>query len=459
MLERVSLTAAYADRYPDQLSGGERQRVAIARALVSRPDVLVCDEVTSALDVLVQAAIVELLAELQRDLGLSMLFVTHNLPLVRSVAQRVAVMADGRIVEVGPTETVLTTPEQEYTKQLLADTPQIESRRPPASGGAVTPTPDFDVYPDGPAVTTARQLRPLGRGRGPTVCRPASTTSGCATTVRVTSACTRSPRSRRSSSSPPRPTTRPVGRAVSTTATLDVVWSVDGHRSCYHPGWLRAHSYDGAPADTGDERTVWDASTPGVPPTFDGPAVLADDEALLEWLVALRAFGVSRLRDVPPEPDVVGSVAARVGIVRETNFGVLWDVRSEPDPITNANTPLVAAAARRPRHTRIPARPAVPPLHRELCGRRPGRVPRRVPRRRDPARRAPGGLRGADLGAVAVGQPLEGQRLPLGVDTDRRRSVGARSSRCGSGTGCAPRSPLRSNGSKRPTSPTGGCSS
>jgi len=126
MLERVSLTAAYADRYPDQLSGGERQRVAIARALVSRPDVLVCDEVTSALDVLVQAAIVELLADLQRDLGLSMLFVTHNLPLVRSIAHRVAVMSEGRVVEVGATERVLVVPEQEYTKRLLADTPQIE---------------------------------------------------------------------------------------------------------------------------------------------------------------------------------------------------------------------------------------------------------------------------------------------------------------------------------------------
>jgi oligopeptide/dipeptide ABC transporter ATP-binding protein len=136
MLEMVSLTAAYAERYPDQLSGGERQRVAIARALVSRPDVLVCDEVTSALDVLVQAAIVELLADLQRDLGLSMLFVTHNLPLVRSVAHRVAVMADGRIVEVGDTQTVLSTPEQEYTKRLLADTPQIEA---PDAGQVMLP--------------------------------------------------------------------------------------------------------------------------------------------------------------------------------------------------------------------------------------------------------------------------------------------------------------------------------
>ena len=127
MLERVSLTAAYAGRYPDQLSGGERQRVAIARALVSRPSVLVCDEVTSALDVLVQAAVVELLVGLQKDLGLSMLFVTHNLPLVRSLAQHVAVLSAGRVVEFGPTETVLTDPQEEYTRRLLADTPSIST--------------------------------------------------------------------------------------------------------------------------------------------------------------------------------------------------------------------------------------------------------------------------------------------------------------------------------------------
>ena len=131
MLERVALTAAYANSYPNQLSGGERQRVAIARALVSRPDVLVCDEVTSALDVLVQAAIVELLGGLRRDLGLSMLFVTHNLPLVRSIADSVVVMNGGRIVEQGLCEDVIGNPQQEYTARLIADTPSIEQSHPP----------------------------------------------------------------------------------------------------------------------------------------------------------------------------------------------------------------------------------------------------------------------------------------------------------------------------------------
>jgi len=127
MLERVSLTASYAARYPDQLSGGERQRVAIARALVCDPAVLVCDEVTSALDVSVQAAIVELLGNLQRDLGLSMLFITHNLPLVRSIAQRVAVLHEGVIAEMGDAAQVLGTPGQPYTRQLISDTPSLET--------------------------------------------------------------------------------------------------------------------------------------------------------------------------------------------------------------------------------------------------------------------------------------------------------------------------------------------
>ena len=127
MLEQVSLSASYARRYPDQCSGGERQRVAIARALISKPSILICDEITSALDVSVQAAIVELLGELQRNLGLSMVFVTHNLPLVRSIAQKVAVLADGAIVEYGETAAMLANPQQEYTKHLISDTPSLET--------------------------------------------------------------------------------------------------------------------------------------------------------------------------------------------------------------------------------------------------------------------------------------------------------------------------------------------
>jgi peptide/nickel transport system ATP-binding protein len=94
--------------------------------LISKPSILICDEVTSALDVSVQAAIVELLGSLQRDLGLSMVFVTHNLPLVRSIAQKVAVLAGGHIVEFGGTSAVLANPQEEYTQELIANTPSLE---------------------------------------------------------------------------------------------------------------------------------------------------------------------------------------------------------------------------------------------------------------------------------------------------------------------------------------------
>ena len=126
-LERVALSSGLIDRYPDQLSGGERQRVAVARALAAEPQVLVCDEITSALDVSVQAALVELLAELQRSMNLGLLFITHNLALIRTIADRVAVMSAGRIVESDAAESVFVSPKADYTRELLANTPSLDA--------------------------------------------------------------------------------------------------------------------------------------------------------------------------------------------------------------------------------------------------------------------------------------------------------------------------------------------
>jgi peptide/nickel transport system ATP-binding protein len=127
VLERVSLPSGMESAYPDELSGGERQRVAIARALACKPKILICDEITSALDASVQAAIIRLLEGLQQRDRLSILFVTHNLALVRTIASQVMVLNNGSIVETGPTERVLLRPSHAYTKELIADTPTFES--------------------------------------------------------------------------------------------------------------------------------------------------------------------------------------------------------------------------------------------------------------------------------------------------------------------------------------------
>jgi peptide/nickel transport system ATP-binding protein len=130
LLERVRLPARFAERYPAQLSGGERQRVAIARALAAHPDLLVCDEVTSALDVSVQAAVLEVLAELRDELGVAMLFITHDLGVVSVVADRIIVLERGRICEAGPTEQLLRAPEHPYTRRLVEAAPTLTAQSP-----------------------------------------------------------------------------------------------------------------------------------------------------------------------------------------------------------------------------------------------------------------------------------------------------------------------------------------
>jgi peptide/nickel transport system ATP-binding protein len=142
MLARVGLTAEQGGRLPAQLSGGQRQRVAIARALVLRPRIVVCDEPTSALDVSVQAQILNLLAELRRDLGLTLVFISHNLAVVEHICDEVAVMYLGRVVERAETDDLFSRPAHPYTRALLA------SVLTPEPGLGIPDVGLGDSYPD-----------------------------------------------------------------------------------------------------------------------------------------------------------------------------------------------------------------------------------------------------------------------------------------------------------------------
>jgi peptide/nickel transport system ATP-binding protein len=129
MLLRVGLDPAYRDRYPHQLSGGQRARIGIARALAMRPEFLVCDEPVAALDVSIQAQVLNLFMRLRTELGLACLFISHNLGVIEHIADRVVILYLGRVVEIAPSADLFRAPNHPYTKALLADVPRLETKK------------------------------------------------------------------------------------------------------------------------------------------------------------------------------------------------------------------------------------------------------------------------------------------------------------------------------------------
>ncbi|MEL6171013.1 MAG: ABC transporter ATP-binding protein, partial [Pseudomonadota bacterium] len=123
---RVGLGSEAGLKYPHEFSGGQRQRISIARALATQPEFLICDEPTSALDVSIQAQILNILKDIQEHLGLTMLFISHDLPVVRQMCDRVAVVKDGNLVELQETEALFKAPQQAYTRELLELMPKLE---------------------------------------------------------------------------------------------------------------------------------------------------------------------------------------------------------------------------------------------------------------------------------------------------------------------------------------------
>jgi oligopeptide transport system ATP-binding protein len=155
MLERVGLAAGMMGRYPHEFSGGQCQRIGIARAMILGPKLLVCDEPVSSLDVSIQGQIVNLLLDLQRDAGTALLFISHNLAVVRHLSHRILVMYSGRLVEIAPREALFAAPVHPYTRALLAAVPSLPPAREAAAGplrGPPMPSPPIRVEPSASAL-------------------------------------------------------------------------------------------------------------------------------------------------------------------------------------------------------------------------------------------------------------------------------------------------------------------
>jgi peptide/nickel transport system ATP-binding protein len=174
MLERVGLDAGAARRYPHQFSGGQRSRIGIARALAAQPEFLVCDEAVAALDVSIQAQVLNLFARLREELGLTYLFISHDLGVVRHLADRVVIMYLGRVVEAAPTEALFEAPNHPYTQALLAEIPRLEARRRSFSvirgeiPSPLAPPPGCHFHPRCPhAMARCRTERPALREIAP----------------------------------------------------------------------------------------------------------------------------------------------------------------------------------------------------------------------------------------------------------------------------------------------------